>query len=68
MHKLALNEDSDYSLNARSVDGINQRGARKKNNSVDKNYRLPHINKRWDDSEAYFDLSQLNSMNKGRKN
>lgn len=68
MHKLIHNQNSDYSLNTRSVDAanLNLSNNRSADNSMSKKYRLPHINKRWDDSEAYFDLSRVQQFNKGR--
>lgn len=62
------NQRSDYSLNARSIDGLDSgiSDSRKENKSVDRPYRLPYIQKRWDNVEAYFDISKINNFNKGK--
>lgn len=80
MHKLMQNQNSDYSLNTRSkgflntnqliqsvdVANLNISNNKSADNTIGKKYRLPHINKRWDDSEAYFDLSRIQQFNKGK--
>ena len=62
----AFNDESDYSLNARSLDLLDQSvdKERKNNNSMDKKYRLPVIKNKFNNADIYFDMSQTNPLAK----